>query len=215
MTNKLAPIAEFIQHDTNDKPLLNSAGLPILLSMPAVKTAEDIERLIALSKPQAVIEQFAELVSLGEQWQFAHEYIKYLEQLAKAEAHNADLPVISKDEEGNDVRADPMSLPEPPVKPPVKSVEDVLAPYQARLTKLQGIEVKGVKIALTEANQNGLSALKTALDLAKEFGVEDQFFPVNFNAETSSGNQKVSIETEAEFKQLGLAFILARKELFK
>lgn len=135
MTIKLfEPIVEFIQFNDN-KPVLDSSGLPVLAPMPAVKTTADIERLVSLGKPQAVIEKFAELVSIGEQWQFAHEYITYLSQLAKAEAHNADLPIVGKDDNGDDILAEPVALPEPPEKPTVKSVEEVLAPYDRTLFK--------------------------------------------------------------------------------
>lgn len=148
MTSKLyEPIAEFIQYE-NDKPALN-AGLPVLAPMPVVKTAADIERLIALGKPQAVIEQFAELVSLGEQWQFAHEYVEYLSQLAKVEAHNADLPAIGKDDNGDDVLAEPMALPVAPEKPSVKSVEEVLAPYARTLfKKLRAEKVANITVGV-------------------------------------------------------------------
>ena len=120
--------------------------------MPAVKTTADIKRLIALGKPQTVIKQFAELVSLREQWQFAQEYIEYLAQLAKAEAHNTDLPVIGKDENGEDPLAEPMSLPDAPKKPSLKSVEEVLAPFGRELFK----KLRAEKIGKLTVEVDGL-----------------------------------------------------------
>ncbi|PCK30466.1 DUF4376 domain-containing protein [Pseudoalteromonas piscicida] len=139
-SNLLQPIAEFIQRDDNEQPVLNEQSLPILLSKPDTKTTADIERLIALGKPQHVIERFAELVNLGEQWDFAFNYVEYLKQLAQVEAFNADLPVIGQDENGVDILAEPIALPVAPEKPAVKTVEEVLAPYARTLFKMQRAE---------------------------------------------------------------------------
>lgn len=139
MQHNLEPIAEFIQYD-NDKPVLDSAGLPVLAPVRVLRAIEDVKRLIEQNAPQNVIELFAKDASEAEQWQFAHEYLEYLAQLAKAEAHNANLPVIGKDDNGDDALAEPMALPEPPEKPAVKSVEEVLAPYDRTLFKKQRAE---------------------------------------------------------------------------
>ena len=121
----------------NDQLVLNDQNLPVLLRKPDTKTTADIERLIALGKPQHVIERFAELVSLGEQWDFAFSYIEYLKHRAEAEAYNADLPKVGEDENGGDVLAEPVALPVAPEKPKVKTVEEVLAPYARTLFKKQ------------------------------------------------------------------------------
>lgn len=134
MQHNLEPIAEFIQYN-NDKPVLDSAGLPVLAPVRVLRTIEDVKLLIEQNAPQKVIELFAKDASEAEQWQFAREYLEYLAQFAKAEAHNADLPVIGKDDNGDDVLAEPMALPEPPEKPAVKSVEEILAPYNRTLFK--------------------------------------------------------------------------------
>jgi len=96
-----------------------------------------------------------------------------------------------------------------------KEFESKLPSPDKVLAKSKGIEHKGVFVSLNESNQNGLSSLKSALELAKEFNVDDQFFPINFNAETAQGVQVVTLENEAEFKQFGLNFILARKAYFE
>ena len=96
-----------------------------------------------------------------------------------------------------------------------KEFEQAKPKPEKAIKKAQGIEFNGVNVSLSESNQNGLSALKSALDLAKEFKQESEFFPVNFNAETSAGIRVVVLNDENEFKQFGLAFILARKSLFE
>lgn len=204
MTNDFEIIGEFIQYE-NDKPALN-AGLPVLAPMPVVKTTADIERLIALGKPQAVIEQFAELVSLGEQWQFAHEYIEYLAQLAKAEAHNADLPIVGKDENGDDVLAEPMALPVAPEKPSAKSIDEVLAPFKPKLTKMAAFEFKGVQCSICEQDQNGLGAVNDRYKELRERDVE--FRPFGFKLE--NGNV-VLIDTEQDWQTFRDEFWGARE----
>jgi hypothetical protein len=138
-SSKYHPLANFIKLDANSNPILVD-GQPTLLPTPVLRSFEDVRLLVEQNAPYKILELFAEEASQSEQWQFAHEYIKYLEQLAKAEAHNADLPVISKDEDGNDVLAEPIPLPAPPVKPPVKSVEDVLTNHRRSLFKASRTE---------------------------------------------------------------------------
>lgn len=212
MTNK---ILNFIVLDENNEPTLNEQGLPQLLPRPDTKTTQDIERLIALNKPVEVINKFAELVSLGEQWDWAQSYYDYLVAKLEVEQYNANLPEPVAHEDGTLIEAEPQPLPTEPEQPTVKTVEDVLAPYNHQITKLKGIEHRGVCVTLNESNQNGLSALKSALELATEFGEVEQFFPIKFNAETSNGVQVLLLEDEAEFKQFGLDFIMARKALFE
>ena len=86
MTNNFL---NFIVLDENNDPVLNEQGLQQLLPRPATKTTQDIERLIALNKPVEVINKFAELVCLGEQWNWAQSYYDYLVAKLKAEQYNA------------------------------------------------------------------------------------------------------------------------------
>ncbi|ASM53693.1 hypothetical protein PNIG_a1544 [Pseudoalteromonas nigrifaciens] len=212
MTSKLF---EFIVLDEKQSPILNEKGLPTLRARPDTKTEQDIERLISLGKPIAVINKFAELVSLGEQWNWAQDYFNYLVDLDKVNEYNANLPEPIENDDGITAEVEPKPLPIEPLHPEVRTVEQVLAPYQRKLTKMAGIEVKGVNVSLNETNQNGLSALKSAFDLATEFDAGDQFFPIKFNAETATGEQVVELVDEAEFKQFGLQFIMARKAYFE
>ena len=210
MTNKLEPILDFIVLDEGEAPVLNEQGLPTLKQGPIVK---DLAQLIAKGKV-ANIEMFAELQAQKEQWDWARNYYDYLVELNRVTEFNANIPEPVANEDGTLTKVEPLPEPTAPERPELKTVEQVLAPYSKKIQKMKGLEFKDVKVSLSETNQNGLSALKTALDLAKEFGVEEQFFPVKFNAETSNGIEVVDLLNETEFKQFGLSFILARKAFF-
>ncbi|MBB1434537.1 hypothetical protein H5201_09475 [Pseudoalteromonas sp. SG43-6] len=210
MTNKLEPILDFIVLDENEAPALNEQGLPALKQGPIVK---DLAQLIAKGKVEH-IEKFAEIAAQGEQWQWAQSYYDYLVELNQVNEYNANLPEPVANEDGTITTVDPRPEPAAPERPAVQTVEQVLAPHQRKIDKLCGIKFKGINISLSETNQNGLSALKSALELAKEFNVEEQFFPINFNAETCKGVEVLELLNETEFKQFGLDFILARKAFF-
>lgn len=205
MQHNLEPIAEFIQYN-NDKPVLDSAGLPVLAPVRVLRTLDDVKLLIEQNAPQKVIELFAKDASEAEQWQFAREYLEYLAQLTKAEAHNADLPVIGKDDNGDDVLAEPMALPDAPEKPVVKSVEEVLAPFKPKLTKMAAFEFKGVQCSICEQDQNGLGAVNDRYKELRERGVE--FRPFGFKLE--NGNV-AHIATEQDWQTFRDAFWNARE----
>lgn len=211
----ISKLIEFILLNEEQTPILNEQGLPQLRLRPDTKTEQDIERLISLGKPMAVINVFAELVSLGEQWDWAQSYFDYLVELNAVNEYNTNLPEPIENDDGTTTEVASKPLPIEPLRPEVRTVEQVLAPYERKLTKMAGIEVKGVNVSLNETNQNGLSALKSAFDLATEFDAGDQFFPIKFNAETATGEQVVELVDEAEFKQFGLQFIMARKAYFE
>lgn len=179
------------------------------------KTIADLERVIGLGKPISVINTFAQCVANAKLWQYFDAYHDYLTQLNKVNEYNANLPEPIENDDGTTTEVEPKPLPIEPLRPEVRTVEQVLAPYQRKIAKMAGIEVKGISVSLSESNQNGLSALKSAFDLATEFNAGDQFFPINFNAETATGEQVVELVDEAEFKQFGLQFIMARKAYFE
>lgn len=210
MTNNIPPLLDFIVLDDEQAPVLNEQGLPTLKQGPIVK---DLAQLIAKGKVEN-IEMFAEIAAQGEQWAWAQNYFNYLVELAAINEYNANLPAPVANEDGTLTEVEPLPEPIAPERPAVQTVEQVLAPHQRKIDKLWGIEFKGINVSLCETNQNGLSALKSALELAKEFGVEDQFFPINFNAETCKGVEVLELLSETEFKQFGLDFILARKAFF-
>ena len=210
MTNNITPILDFIVLDENEAPVLNEQGLPTLKQGPIVN---DLSQLIAKGKVEH-IEKFAEIAAQGEQWQWARSYYEYLVELNRVNEYNANLPEPVANDDGSLTEVEPLPEPTAPERPAVQTVEQVLAPYQRKIDKLCGIKFKGINISLSETNQNGLSALKSALELAKEFNVEEQFFPINFNAETCKGVEVLELLNETEFKQFGLDFILARKAFF-
>lgn len=133
MTNKLL---NFIVLDENNEPVLNEQGLPQLLPRPATKTTKDIERLIALNKPIEVINKFAELVSLGEQWDWAQSYYDRLPAKLEAEQYNANLPEPVAHEDGTLIESAPQPLATEPEQPTIKTVEDILTPYARTIFKL-------------------------------------------------------------------------------
>ncbi|MGB6268415.1 MAG: hypothetical protein WBF67_05335, partial [Olleya sp.] len=67
--------------------------------------------------------------------------------------------------------------------------------------------------SLNESNQNGLAAIKTAVDMAEK--VEVNAFPMNFNAETKFGVKSVLISSIDEFNDLFVQFFIARQQFFK
>ncbi len=79
--------------------------------------------------------------------------------------------------------------------------------------KANGLNFNGVNISLNESNQNGLAAIKTALDMAEKIGVDA--FPLNFNAETKSGVKSAAINDMSEFNDLFVQFFVARQQFFK
>ena len=208
-------ILDFILLDENNEPILSDLGLPSLKSGHVPKTEKDLLRVISLGQPINVINAFAQQLIESEQWEWANTYYDYIVELNKIEQYNATLPDPFADEDGALIEAEPKSLPTEPQRPGVRTVDDVLEPYQKQIKKIQGIEFKGVHVSLNESNQNGLSALKSALEIAKEFEVDDEFFPINFNAETCDGTQVLTLVDEAEFKEFGLQFIMARKAFFE
>lgn len=208
-------ILDFILLDENNEPILSDFGLPTLKTGHVPKTEKDLLRVISLGQPVNVINAFAQEFIDSEQWEWANRYYDYLVELNKVEQYNANLPDPIPTEDGALIEVEFKALPTEPQRPAVKTVDEVLAPYQKQINKLKGIEFKGVHVSLNEPNQNGLSALKSALEIAKEFEVDDEFFPINFNAETCDGTQVLTLVDEAEFKEFGLQFVMARKAFFE
>ena len=84
---------------------------------------------------------------------------------------------------------------------------------EEQAAKTQGVKYKSFDISLNEANQNGLSAIMSAENLAIEF--ESSIFPIKFKAETAGGFEMVELEDFAEFKSFALVFLSARQAFFK
>ena len=74
----MSSILDFQQVDDNGWPLVDEEGYPVLLEFNDRKSMKDVERVIAMEKPNAVIKRFAELYikTIGFRW--AKKYVRYL-----------------------------------------------------------------------------------------------------------------------------------------
>ena len=118
------------------EPLLNN-GLPELKPRPDTKFISELEHLIATGANLEITTLFAELVSLGEQWDWAERYYDYIVELNKVELYNANLPDPIPTEDGELIEVEPKLLPVPPERPVLRTVDEVLAPYKVTIFKLQ------------------------------------------------------------------------------
>ena len=134
MTNKLDAILDFIVLDDEQNPVLNEQGLPTLLQGPV--GAKNIPELIAKGKIDNLT-MFVELQSKTEQWEWAKTYYDYLVELNEVEQYNANLPEPVATEDGALFEVEPKALPAEPVRPAVRTVDDVLEPYKVTIFKLQ------------------------------------------------------------------------------
>lgn len=197
--------------DSNNKPLLRDRNTKKLAVLQAhIDQGSDIETLNRVCG--GVIEL--------EQWRWFDEYHEHLENLEQVNVFNANLPVISQAENGDDVFADPKDLPDEPIRPTLLTVEEFKAANKGLFdsySKSQGIVINGIKISLGNANADGLMQIKTFYDIAKEVAcdlAESMVFPTNLDARTASGEVKVPIKTYNEFIQYSLQFAAARSEFF-
>jgi hypothetical protein len=140
---------------------------------PESKTESQLDQVISLSKPQRVLDLFAEMVSVGEAWSYFDEYKLYEEELSTILAFNEELPVVSVDEEGNDVLAELKELPTEPVKVVVRTGAEVLAPHvrpifqqsRTRLVEEIVVTVDGHELDGDETSQTRMSrAISVMLD---------------------------------------------------
>ena len=180
---------------------------------PEFKALADVERLISLGKPKAVLDIFAELAAQGYQWSWFDLYVTYQAELASyQEAQAAFEPVT--DEEGNISEFTGLA-PTEPVRPALIAAEQLLigAKGHSTLVKNRGAELLGEKISLNESNQNGVAAVLTGLALAESEGVD--MFPLSFKAETLSGVVSMPFTDIAGFKSFALQFMGARQAFFK
>lgn len=97
------------------------------------KSVADLERVIALSKPDAVIEKYAVMVEAAMQWAWVHEYIHYLNDLHDWQKASVNFVPVETylDEEQGIKELSKFDLPEPvkPIRPTPREVFHVLAPY--------------------------------------------------------------------------------------
>ena len=95
---------------------------------PETKSREALERVIALGKPQSIINGFAEMVAIGEQWDWLDSYNEYLAELDTVNQYNSSLPSLVNND-GDITEPEKLPLPIEPVRPSIRTVEQVLLPY--------------------------------------------------------------------------------------
>ena len=76
-----------------------------------------------------------------------------------------------------------------------------------------GTELNGQRISLTEVNQNGLAAIKSAVELAAKYG--QNVFPINFKADTATGTASIPFNSQDELELFALQFMAKRQEFFQ
>jgi len=101
---------------------------------PETKTKADLERIITLGKPLSVIHKFANMVVLGERWDFLDIYKAYLVEVSEITDYNNSLVPV-EDDEGNMVMPELRALPDEPVKPDYPTGDDIFAPYAREVFK--------------------------------------------------------------------------------
>lgn len=78
--------------------------------------------------------------------------------------------------------------------------------------KKHGTDILGSTISLNETNQNGLSAIKSAIELASKYN--QNIFPIIFKADTNDGTTKVEFNDESSFDNFCLMFLHERQKFF-
>jgi hypothetical protein len=186
----------------------------VVVNRPETKSMTDLERVIGLGKPEVVINRFAEMVTLGEQWSWYDDYQEYLlAVISRDELIASHEPEF--DEQGAEIEWLPPESPIEPVRPILLTTEQVLtsAKGYSALVKNRGVELFGHTISLNESNQNGIAAVLTGLNLATETNID--MFPMSFKAETLGDDVSIPFADLAEFKGFALQFMGARQEFFK
>lgn len=176
MTSKLEPILDFIVLDAEQNPVVDEQGLPTLLQGPV--GAKNIPELIAKGKIDNLA-MFAELQSKTEQWEWAKTYYDYLVELNEVEQYNAKLPEPVANEDGSLIEVEPKALPTEPVRPAVRTVDEVLEPYKVTIFKLQRqsrIDNAVVKISTGktfDADEKSITRMANALIKHWPLGEDD------------------------------------------
>ncbi len=205
-------LSDFYLLNENNTPVTDSNGNNTYQNRPETKAKADLERVIALSKPLPVINLFAEMYLLGLQWDWLEDYQKYVSNLSSVNAFNANLPVISIDENENNVFAQPLELPIEPTRPPKLTVDEFKAQAKAIFknhSKLNAFEFNGVMCSVCEQDQHGWTDLMLATQTAQLLGQE--FKPIPFKNE--NGNV-VMLDTRETWDQFYLTAWAARQEFF-
>lgn len=127
-----------------------------ILAVPVVshKVQSDIESMIAAGRPQAAIEQHAELFVQHEQWQWFDEYKEYLKNVEHTERANANREILGRNENEQPIYAEPKPLPSMPPRPPIQSGKEFLTSlgYYSKIFK----DERASKVAAIETDVEGV-----------------------------------------------------------
>ena len=105
------------------------------LPRPETKNITALERVIALDKPQAVLDKFASLVAVGEQWDWFDLYQVYLTECQEIEECNTDKPLTYTDDLGESITLETKEYPVMPLRPVIRSASEILNEYVIPLRK--------------------------------------------------------------------------------
>lgn len=205
-------LSDFYLLDENNTPVTGINGNNTYQNRPETKAKADLERVIALNKPLPVISIFTEMYLLGLQWDWFEDYQKYASNLSSVNVFNANLPVISIDENGDDVFASSLDLPVEPMRPLKLTVDEFKTQDKTTFknhSKLNAFEFNGVVCSACEQDQHGWTDLMLATQTAQSLGQE--FKPIPFKNE--NGNV-VILETREMWDNFYLAGWSARQRVF-
>ena len=87
------------------------------------------------------------------------------------------------------------------------------AEVDAVKAKVQGMDYNGVSVSLTEDNQNGISSVDGAIAKATKFG--QSLYPLNFNARTANGTERIVFADQSSWDMFCLQFMQARQAFFQ
>ncbi|REL32533.1 hypothetical protein [Thalassotalea euphylliae] len=205
------------------------------------KSLEDIKRVMSANKPIAVVDKFIELYLLtldSEQEAADKWYEQYLLVENSDPTEQREIVTETDSDGGEQSRTLPnayevalaarheleashawlkslrgIEAQERPVF--VADVEQWKLDNKSLMSsylKRQGVKINDVFVSLTESQQNGIAAIKQGLDLAEKHG--RTILPINFNAETPTGNQWIKFDTIDEFEMFALQFMAARQVFY-
>ena len=179
---------------------------------PETKSLADLERVLDLGKPLSVVTKFANMVALESKWNYLDIYKGWKETNDELVELNLELPKL--DEDGELLQA-AYPLADEPIKPVVRSIEEVLADTNGMsgYNKEIGTKINGVNVSLTEKNQNGIAAVMKGIELAAKYN--KSLLPIKFTARTMSGIAKIEFSSVEDFELFALEFIAKRQEFFK
>jgi hypothetical protein len=203
-------LSYFYQKNEDGIVLLDGEQNP-LLRKPITKDIAALQAQIAKGAPINTINRFCSGVIELVQWRWFDEYNEHLLNLVQVSEFNANLPVISQDENG-DVLAEAKALPTEPIRPDLLTLEEFNDANKSLFdsyNKKKGVEINGYQVSLNKDNSDGLVSIKTGYDL-----VGDAIFPTNFIADNVSGTVSIKLKNLEEFTSFALQFLAARNALF-